>query len=95
MSVDGILDRAKALKATADILEQRIVDAKTREFFLRPVWNSLGDVEKFLLPNAAKSPDQSRMWIDAAQFALEAAEARLKHTQEMVSNYGTTLQLKG
>jgi hypothetical protein len=95
MDEQQIRERAQALMATADTLEKKIVDAKTREFFLRPVWNWLGDVERFLLPNAAKSPQHSRMWIDAAQFALGAAEARLKHTQEMVSNYGTALQLIG
>ena len=94
MSVEDILNRAQALTVTANTLEKKIVDAKTREFFLRPVWNSLGDVERFLLPNAAKSSEHSRMWIDAAHFALVEVEGRLKHIQEMVSNYGTTLQLK-
>jgi hypothetical protein len=95
MNENKIQQRIKTLKDSATALEQRIVDPKTKEYFLRPVWNGLSDVERFLLPSAAKSAHHSQMWMDAAEFQLEQSQALLRHAQEMVAKYGTSLQLVG
>jgi hypothetical protein len=81
------------LKDSAARLDQKIVDPKTKEFFLRPPLNGLRDVELYLLPNARKPAPHSDMWQYAADFMLQQSEAQLKHAEKMVSLYGTSLQL--
>jgi len=90
-----MVGKAQRLRESATELEQKIVETKTRDYFLRPVINGLDDVEKFLLPNARKSATHSIMWLEAAAFMLEQSEARLNFAKEMVSRYGTSLQLVG
>ena len=92
---DGATRGTPRTPPTAAQLGQKIVDAKTKEYFIHPVNDALEDVDNFLLPNARKSTTHSRIWMDAAEFRLEQAEASLKFAQEMISKYGTSLQLVG
>ena len=97
MKPEQISDRLELIKDSATELEQRILDPKTKEYFLRPAWNALGDVERFLLPHAMKIPNTSHadMWLSMADFQLTQAERQLLKAKEMVANYGTSLQLIG
>jgi len=84
--------RSQQLKAATDELGARIVDAATKEYFLRPIRHLLTDVETLLLPRAEAATNDS-MWLQAATFQLSNAESQLSNARKMVEAYGTALQI--
>ena len=92
--IQGLRDRSKMLREAAATLGARIVDDRTRGYLMIPLNHALDDVDTIALPGAGKATNP-RAWLDVAEFNLREAEARLKHAEGLVSNYGTTLQLWG
>jgi hypothetical protein len=95
MEPEAIKTRLQALQDSARQLDGKFGDTKTKDYFMRPVWNALGDVERFLLPNALKAANASgtRMWAEVAEFELDRAAARIEKTIELIGNYGTAIQI--
>jgi hypothetical protein len=95
MKSEAIQGTIKALRDSAAQLEARIIEARTKEYLLRPALNALRDVETFLLPNALKAENGSRaaMWFTMVDSQLAQAERQIELVKEMVASYGTSLQL--
>jgi hypothetical protein len=89
---DQIRERVAVLKVLGATLRDRIPDKRTSDFLVGRHLVVLEDVERFLLPQAAKSSN-SRMWIESAAFVVKQTEDALKYADEAVKNYGTAIQL--
>jgi hypothetical protein len=95
MKSEAIQGTIRALRDSAAQLDVRIIEPRTKEYLLRPALNALRDVETFLLPNALKAGNGSRaaMWFTMVDFQLAQAERQIGLAKDLVSNYGTSLQL--
>jgi hypothetical protein len=95
--VTRIQDSAKALRALATELSETIKSAEVKEYFLRLPINWLGDVEGYLLNQAAKGtrPIDASNWLDLVEWQLGTIEAKLKQAQDAVRKYGPDLRLIG
>ena len=95
--VTRIQEKAKALRALADELSATIKNQEAREYFLRLPINWLGDVEGYLLNQAAKAtrPVDASNWLEVAEWQLGTIESKLKQAQDAVKRYGPNLQLIG
>jgi hypothetical protein len=93
----AIQTRLESLKKLYSQMEKTIIaDKTTKDYLLRSASNSLGDVERYLIPQAEKAnPNSAAMWLGIAEFELSQAEARLKYAQNLVSTYGPKLQAIG
>ena len=95
MKSEAIQGTITALRDSTAQLDARIIDSRTKEYLLLPALSALRDVETFLLPNALKAENGSRaaMWFTMADFQLAQAERQIGLAKDLVSNYGTSLQL--
>ena len=86
----------ETLKSLVSQLDKTIEDKKAKEYLLRPVSNSMIDVE-FLLSHGFEAPNraQASMWFEMAEFQVGQAEKQLKHAQDMVAKYGANLEVIG
>ena len=63
-------------------LAKTIVDKDAKEFLLHTGKNSLGVVERYLLPNGLKATnDNAEMWFRLVEFQLEVAEGELIYAE--------------
>jgi hypothetical protein len=95
--VQAIKDRLKMLNYLAGKLDQTIQHENANDYLLSPVRSNLSTVERELVPWALKAstPANSSMFLFAAEFELDQAQARLNYAQEMVNKYGANLMAIG
>jgi hypothetical protein len=68
-------------------LAKTIADKDADRLLLDTAKNSLGVVERCLLPHGFKATnDNTEMWFRLIEFHLEVAEAELKFAQDVVAN---------
>jgi hypothetical protein len=83
--------RITKLKNLLARLAKTIVDKDAKEFLLHTGKNSLGVVERYLLPNGLKATnDNAEMWFRLVEFQLEVAEGELMYAEGVVAKYGAT-----
>jgi hypothetical protein len=70
------------LKTLLAHLAKTIVDQDAKEFLLHTGKNSLGDVERYLLPHGLEATsDNDEMWFRLVEFQLEVAEGELIYAE--------------
>jgi hypothetical protein len=70
-------------------LAKTIVDKDAKEFLLHTGKNSLGIVERYLLPHGLKATnDNAEMWFRLVEFQLEVAEEELMYAEGVVAKDG-------
>lgn len=94
---EGIARRAKQAQVAANSLNSFIVDKRTADYLLRLAVNHLGDVERFLLPNAEKSETQANadLWFRAAETMLHMSEEQIRRVKDLVNQYGRDIRIVG
>jgi hypothetical protein len=81
-SVQRFHDKITKLKNLLAHLAKTIVDKDAKEFLLHTGKNSLGGVERYLLPHGLKATnDNAEMWFRLVDFQLEVAEGELKYAE--------------
>jgi hypothetical protein len=77
-------------------LAKTIVDKDAKEFLLHTGKNSLGVVERYLLPHGLKATnDNGEMWFRLIEFHPEVAEEELRYAEGVVAKDGATVRMIG
>src|ERR1700752_2729647 len=77
-------------------LAKTIADKDAEDLLLDTAKNSLGIVERCLLPHAFKvTNDNTEMWFRLVEFHLEVAEKELIYAEGVVAENGATLRMIG
>ena len=77
-------------------LAKTIADKDAEDLLLDTAKNSLGIVERCLLPHAFKATnDNTEMWFRLIEFHLEMAEEELMYAKGVVAKDGATVQMIG
>jgi len=80
------------LKSLLVHLDKTVVDKDAKEFLLQTAENSLGDVERYLLPHGLKAThDTAEMWLRIVEFQLEVAEGELKYADAVLAKDGASV----
>jgi hypothetical protein len=75
-------------------LAKTIPDKDAQHLLLDTAKNSLGVVERCLLPHALKTTnDNTEMWCRLIEFHLEAAEGELRYAEGVVAKGGATVHV--
>ena len=80
--------RLDAMKNVLSELDQTIVNAEVKEYFLSAPRNHLRDFEAFLA-------DPKNQTVGVAGFALTLAEQQLVAVKKLVTKYGPNIQIVG
>ena len=77
-------------------LAKTIADKDAEHLLLDTAKNSLGIVERCLLPHAFKATnDNTEMWFRLTEFHLEVAEEELMYAEGVVAENGATVRMIG
>ena len=77
-------------------LAKTIADKDAEDLLLDTAKNSLGIVERCLLPHAFKATnDNTEMWFRLVEFHLEVAEGELMYAEGVVAKDGATVRMIG
>ena len=78
-------------------LAKTIADKDAEHLLLDTAKNSLGVVERCLLPHGLKAPttDNTEMWCRLIEFHLEVAEGELMYAEGVVAKDGATVRMIG
>jgi len=95
--VQAIQNRLKTAKESATQLSEFIIDKQAGDYLLRLSFNFLGDVERFLLPNADKAdaPTNADLWYSSAEFTLHIVEEQIRRVKDLAKKFGRNLTIVG
>ncbi len=93
----AIQNRLNQAKQSAANLAETIIDKQTSDYLLRLAVNHLGDVERFLLPNAQKAETERNadMWFRAAENVLRMSEEQIGLVKKLTDQYGRDIRVVG
>lgn len=95
--VEAIRDRVAAEQQMISDLEDRIKDARIREY-LGMARNLLGDVESVFLgrlTEESRTANEEARWLDGAELTLQLATYYRKLVQDIFSKYGPNVKAVG
>lgn len=88
---NALLERSKTLRERAVAFDDRLKDAKAKDFMRTLVFHSLDDVDTFFLGDPKTRPSMEMwetMWLDSAESILSSAEQSFAQFEAQVSRYG-------
>ncbi len=94
---EGIQRRTKVANQAASGLNDFIVDKKTADHLLQLAVYHLGDVERYLVPNALKAETtcNAELWYQLAEMVLHRSEEQIRLVKDLVSKYGRDIRIVG
>jgi hypothetical protein len=93
-SVERFHKKIAKLKNLLAHLAKTIADKDAEHLLLDTAKNSLGVVERCLLPHGLKATtDNTEMWCRLIEFHLEVAEGELRYAEGVVAKGGATVHV--